>query len=486
MMKIKKQMQKYSIFFFLALFQTLSSQTLLSKQPIEFARKSNERFIHSVVDQENLDTYIFIHDRDFFKLYQYSLAFLKKDSMELPQLDKKWSIAGSRTDSISKPQLFWVNDDFSEVIRLTYDINRKVVKNTNPISLSKQEFVCQMFTHQNRFYILTISQKEQWFRLYEFGEQEKPIITTFRLPEFKIVKNEKKVLDFNNILNHKSAVEFPYTIEFIDPDKPVNLLSASKKRKMYVNKGKMMISLDFHPEKTHWIIVDLKQKNLVHKTTDYPSFNGAIENDNHYNSFLFEDVIFTIQSSKEEIQMAIIDWESKPIKLFKANKNEEITFKNGPVYFQRKQDKEPSMFRKNKFFLRKIKNAHLGISVYKSVHELWVNTGGVNENLQMAYIAGDAFLNAIMAVGGQEYGYVPMLQDFVPTEYKMSYFDLKMDLNYNPLTGEMPFTTYANINEFLQTIPEAKDIIVFRRGIYDVLGYYMPKENLYYYRQFLP
>lgn len=478
-------MQKLTLICFLVLFQALSSQTLLQKQPIEFAKKAKNRSIHTVVDEKNLETYVFIKDQDFFKLYQYSLAFLKKDSMQLPILDKKWNVIGSRMDSISRPQLFWVSEDFTEIVSLTYDLNQDIIKNSNPTILANQEFVCQMFTHQNIFYILTVSQKDPWFRLYEFRGLEKPIITTFRLPDYTIPRDEKRDMDFTNILSHKSAVEFPFTIEYIDPKTPHNLLSVSKKRKLYVDQGKMMISFDFDPEKTHWIFVDLKEKKISFKTTNYPSFKGDKRKTNHYNSFLFNDAIFTIQSSRDEIQMGISDWDSQSIKLFKASRNEEITFKNGPVFFQPKQDKEPRMFRKNKFFLNKLVNSHMGISVYNAGNELWVNAGGLNENLHLAYIAGDVFVEAIMMSQLDGFGYVPMVSDFAPSDYKMSFFDLKMDLNFNPLAGEMPFTSYANINQFLQTIPEAQDIIIFRRGIYDVLGYYLPKEKQYYYRQFL-
>ena len=479
-------MRIFKLFLILMLSQSASSQILLQKQSIDFDRRPSERNVHTLIDEKNLETYVFFQDKQFFKVFQYSLAFLSKDSMDLTKLDPKWHIIGSRMDSIDRPQLFWVNDEFSEIISLTYDLNQKLIKNSSLVNLAHQEFVCQMFTHQNIFYVLTISQRDPWFRIYEFKNLEKPIITTFRFPEYTIDLEDNKKLTFNKIFNHKSAVEFPFTLEYIKAEQPSDLLSVVKKRKMYVENGKLIMSFDFNPKQTHWIIVDLASKKESFKITPFPDFSSDLKNKTNYNSFLIKDQIFTIQNSKSEIQLGVSDWNGHVLSKFKAHRNEEISFKNGPSYFQPKQNKEARMFRKNKYFIKKLRASHLGISAYASDDQLWVVAGGLSENLQLSYVAGDVFLSAMLAIAGQGYGYIPMLQNFTPSDYKTSFFELKMNLNFQPQAGEMPMTSYVKINQFLQEIPEAEQLIIFRRGLYDVLGYYLPKERQFYFRQFLP
>lgn len=460
----------------------VSSQELLHTQDINFSRRGNP-FVYPFVNPNNFESYVLFYDQNFVKLNQYSLGFLLKDTITLNSADFRISgnVIGARVQNPNQMRYFWTNNNASRILSATIDLDHRVVFPFNPVEFQAHELLVQAFNHNNSFYVLTTSKKDLWLRLYVFQEGEKPSITTFNMRDYRFINEHGRKMNIMEVLRRDSSLEFPFAIERIDEDFPTSLVQAAKKRKLYVDRNQLLISFDFNPNYTEWLVVNLDDMSTEIIETYYIKVEEANDNRLH-NSFYHQGKVYQIQRTTDGGHIRVLDLNKGTILAQFDMSSDEIKHRNGPLMFLPDNNKAVREFKREKFFYRKARNSHWGLTVYPANDHLWVTVGAVKENIQTAQLIGEIFLNlAVVATGGL---YTPYFTGLSPEMYQMSFFDLKLDALHRHRKGEMGPTAHTKIGSFLSNFPHADHVSVFRRGSYFVLGYYLPNEQKYYLRFF--
>ena len=464
--------------------QWLGAQELLQTHEIQFSRKGNAKFVYPVVDESNLESYLLLHDPNFLKIYHYSLGFLLKDTLTLAnsQLRLNNGILGARIQNPGQVRYFWTDEEISKIYSATIDVSHAKVFSFEPTDIQAHEWVIQAFSHQNTFYVLTSGKKERWLRLYAFDQNEKPVITTIPMSDFELLNSENQKLNLQEVLRRETTLEFPYAIERIDANMPTQLMQSAKKRKMYVEKNRLLISFDFNSKYTEWLLLDLKEKSVTRHRTDYETIVTDEPDMRLQNSFYHQGKVYQIQRIPEGGLLRVVDFEKNNVLAHFPLGLEKIEYRNSALFFQPTERKPIREFKKEKFFYRKAKNSHWGVTVYPSQDHLWLTVGAVKENLYTSYLIGEFFLNAVvMASGG---GYAPFILGLSPEMYQSVFFDVKLDVSNRHRAGQVGPTAHTKIGIFLNDFPDAQQITVFKRGSYYVLGYYIPTDKKYYLRAF--
>uniref|UniRef100_UPI00404AB874 hypothetical protein n=1 Tax=Flavobacterium sp. TaxID=239 RepID=UPI00404AB874 len=480
---------KNKVFFVLILLSCQNSQLFaqikLHEQEEVFSRKNKFEQFYAAVNDQSYETFFFIKTEDSLQINQFSVGFLPKDSITVqPEINNIKSIIGARFDNPRKPRLFFTNEDYSSIYTLAVDFNTKKADSIVSFAIPNDEYVTNVFEHENAFYLLTTSKNESWLRVYTFKDKPKPIVQTFNLEQFQIQFNDKTNWDFKQVIRQSNSFEFPYGIEYIKNDFQPPLMQAAARRKMYVDNQKIYFSFDYNTKQTHWILLDLKEQttrfyqtplpDLVSKNTDYKTCN----------SFWHDNKVYGIKTSKDSIKVEILDFETKEIIRKLTGSAGKINFKNTDLFYNPGNKNAFKKYKSAKPFLKKTKSSYWGISVFYEQDGILLNIGAIKENPNTTFLAADIFINALVIASGSSYTYNPILLDFAEKDFKSSFFETKLDKQFIHHLGELKPNAEHEINFFLSENPKFKNVYVFKRLSFYVLSYYDSKEEKIYFRKF--
>ena len=346
-------------------------------------------------------------------------------------------------------------------------------------------------SYNNRFYIFTTVKHKSILRLYVFEDGKLSTRKEFDFSDFRF-SSGYTYTDLYTAITETELFSQTVDITKIDHRNPISIEQASKKAKLYLVDGKVLISLDNNLNMTNLISIDLNNFSSDVKQFKYlmSSCTGEVFKTN---SFLFNGKLFQVQVCRTALTVQSTDIKTREkLAELTGTLAEGINFNNGPIkqeggtlIYTQGTDKE---LVKPKQILRKMTNSNVGVSAYSREDKIVLTIGGYKEVHQAS--SGGGFTTVpggtISTPGGMVS--LPPTTTYNPTmfgygQYKNSrsvYFNSLIDEVYHDhLEGEISQNAYDKMRSFEEASTKIRNETIFRIGDTYFFGYFKAKEKVY-------
>jgi hypothetical protein len=379
------------------------------------------------------------------------------------------------------------------------------------ISLTKDEEYLKGISMNGRFYVLTVPKYKNGLRIYAIGTGNQVEATSY---EIEMPVFFKKLVAGNDNLNrtpdsHLGIEEINYALEN-------NIKSSYPDKKLYHHQDKIFMTFD-EPACTHLIEID-----PIGHSSSYKKLNFSLEKDNNSkskqgNSFLYDNRLFRVSISPEQMNLSIIDLDSiKLINSYNFYPSAEIGINNGPVVQDGgttviNMENEKVLKRPEQYF-RNVINGNLSVAANKisddkyeveigSYEEILTGRtgfGGTGLSIGIGIIGGMGGFGYSMGsygypgMGGsmgfpRTYGgfpgYYPYNSGGSATKIRTVYFrTLLADSSFKHLEGDIPKTIRERIYDYEKDKLSNIDLDNIRVSSYNdkvIIGYYLRSQKKY-------
>jgi len=452
-------MKKLLIFFLLFCKSVLLSQTVLNSYPLDLKKYDENNQVLNVENTTTHDVFVFAANTESITILKYNSALFLKDEFTVARTNlDKHSIIGYSFSEDGNPTLYWATQDYSSIFVVKYYLEGKTYKMLSfkfPIS---SQYVITTFQKNNLFYILSkhISEPALIVDIFKNGIVEEK---AFDFSAFTFQNRKTQVLTFNQVLKENP-------IEKIESDDYNPLSKSTQKSKVYMIDDHIVLTLDHNPKQTkvfdmNLVSHDLTEKNVPQSVTESPKKLS--------NSFLYNDKIYQINATQDELLFDIKDYNSgETIKSFKVMKNDTIRFKSSPLLAQGDTQK-PRELKKTSKFLQRLSYLDIGLSVFKSSQNTLVTLGGVPRMERMYY-----------TVNNELYTW-----DYTQTFHSESvFFESTLNRNSEFVNPQQQPLAIDNINYFLDQNKKAAFPNILKVKDFYILGYFDSAAKQYIMRKF--
>ncbi|MHA7055744.1 hypothetical protein ACWGOQ_0000885 [Aquimarina sp. M1] len=458
-------------FFFLPFLLTVQL-SFGQEKVFEITDAFSEKFLtykesYAIPNEENKN--LLILTEEDFKLSAYLLdsQYGPKAKIETKALPPRYKnlIGYDIRDNLYS--VFFTNSRNTKFGVLQFDINKQTAtQRILNFKLKKEKYI-ESVIYKNKIYLLSITKRSSDLNIYTFNDSftaEKKVISLNSV-EYPSELTQGITRKVYNMLTAGSTDIFNPTVNIakIESRNPNVIETTSKKIKLYRSDNEIAISFDNSVKETKVCFINLDTYELTYKSYDQPAKTeqGFAKS----NSYIFDNKLFQISSSRQKMKFRVSDIETKEIiKEYRLNKEDTIDFKNSPI-LQEGGGMFPSItsnrvreMEKTAKYLRKITAADLGISVYKLGNQYNIVLGGTKE------INGGGAMTIGFggAVGGAVAGFGNITVGFNPTFYgyngystsKSTYINCLFDENFDHLEGDIQKNKYDIINDFEDTLSE--------------------------------
>lgn len=464
-------MKKIIAFFILIQSSLLFSQTILTTFPLEL-KKSKE--FKQIVQAENTTTheiFVFASDKENLTILKYNTALFLSNQLTLARPDSSYKLlSGYSFDSKGNPTLYWSSSDLNKILAVQYDLESKTIAAILNYEIPfVKESIVTLFQENNVFYILTQKETEQKLILYVFknGKKEVKILD---FSSFKFLTKKEEAVTLNDILE-------VYPIEKIDTNQFNPLFKGAQKTKIFVEKNRLILSLDYNFKQTELFDIDLNTFEIQEKKIPQPITKKQT---GWSNSFYHENKIYQLNINEEEMLFDIKDYQtSEVIKSYVVSKNDTISFKNSPLLIQNGGQK-PRDLKNTIKFLQRLLFLDIGLTVYQTPKDVLITIGGTSDG-QTGYSNITEGLNVTMSQNFNAIAF-DLFNNQGPTTI---YFESVFDKNLNPEKIEQEPLAVDFISQFNQQHREVTLSNIIKYNNYYILGYYDIYNKQFTMRKFI-
>lgn len=261
----------------------------------------------------------------------------------------------------------------------------------------------------------------------------------------------------------------------IDQRIPNTIGETSKLSKLYQINHKVYLTLENQKDNTLLYDINLENYEILLKTFDYPE--GTIEPFKKFNSYVYEDKIYQIASSKHEMKFLIKALSGELLKSFYIDKEHPIDFKNSPIIqegtmaspFVNKRELEETQK-----YLRKISAQNIGLTVLKNNERYYTTIGSFEEKTNAHNIA--PIMTSIDPIGFYNPTYFAY---FSYTTSKSTYFYSIFDSKFNHQPGKVEDNVFDKIDAFKKSLKYCTADYVFFHDNILYYGYFDLKKRSY-------
>lgn len=462
---------KKLLFTLLALygFSTCSfGQTLLATHPLELKKATSSHQILNAVNNQN-QVFAFASDKESLRALKFNNALFFKDSLSAVRPDKSYEfMAGYSFEDNGNPYLYWASADYFKIQSVYFDFENKTTTTTEFRFPYKEEEILSVFSENNSFYVLTQFKKEDKLKFYSFnkGKVEEKIID---FSSYKFLDEDGKTSTFNKLISENS-------IEKIDTKSLNPLFQSASKIKFYILSNRMILTFD-SLSRTQLFDINLDTFNMTEKTIPSATLVTGV---GESNSYFHQDKLYQIKTNDEQLVIAAVDIASgETLKSYSVGQKDTISFKNSPLYSQTGNERGQEI-KNTKKFLQKLRNCHVGISVYKTPNAIMVTAGGIrNISSSGGLILGISAGIAMISAGG----YYPVDYLFDAQNLQSIYFEGLFDEKFEHKNMQQQGLAVDYISQF-QHENNISLVSVFPYNDYFIMGYYDSKKKEYALRKF--
>jgi len=423
----------------------------IKKQTYSFSNTINNDL--AILVRERKNSVAFLYDKHFKAKSKFDFIFKKKSKYNTVLGEK---IVGSQYS------LLYANRLKNKFCVFTVDFS------TNSSSLKelkinfKNERYLKTIAHKNKLYLLSFLRADNEIIIRELNDAyEFELIKSHAL---ELDKNQKLYTPDSSINNFWNTVQ-PDVVT-IDNRIPNSIEQVSENNKIYVQNDSLYITFDNTTESTLMYVINLINFSINKIKFDYPK--GRIAKFEKYNSYFFDNKLFQIASSRKEVLFEVKNLNNDILKSYYFDKGTPIDIKNSPI-IQDGQTAIPFVnkreFEETSKFLRKISSGNLGISVYKKDDFYHITIGGVKQviysNPAPMIMGGPT----VVTINNQVHLFnapnpvFASYQSFKSS--KSTYFNTKLDLDFNYVEAVVDKNIFENIEEFHDRLNNVSGEAVF-------------------------
>lgn len=275
----------------------------------------------------------------------------------------------------------------------------------------------------------------------------------------------------------------------IDNRVPNAIEQTAKSNKIYQKDNLVYLTIENDEAlKSTLHIINLETFSLQTKVYDYP--RGLKDDLKEYNSFILDEYLIQLGSSRDEMVMHIKDFDGTLLKEHYIDRDKPIAIKNSPIiqegqtaliFVNRREMEETSKF------LRKVTSGNIGVTAYKNKGEYYFTIGGYKDvsrgggGMMMGGVGGVA--TPITTGGGQT-----IMVTYNPTFYsyssynstKSTFFNTVFDTQFNYVEKEEEANIFERIKAFKKEVKydTAEDVFFHQDVLY--FGYFDGKAKQYH------
>ncbi len=485
----------------------------------------------SVFNNYNNNVSTFLLENKIIYAYLLGEKLNIKTKLILKDLKQKYNVLiGKLYDNEDNYMLVLSNNKRTKFATVKFSFNtNQVLFTEDQFSMKNLRFL-QSVNKGNTTHLLLLDEKTSSIISRKYTTDNKITSTIFNFENEKFLINDKKKVPLKKLLtdytkpNHREIKniiyeltkinENPYENEIVNKTfstttsrnqvNPTSIELTSRLNKLYINKNNIIITLDKNRFYTQILTLNLENGFHSFDSMKKPLFNI----NNMYkrsNSFIHNNVIFLVASSKNILTLSIYDFKSKKLlKEITTKENEVIKFKNSPIIQEGGAFKKYRDLEKTTKFLRKISESNIGIGAVKNEEGYEIIIGSVKQSVK-----GSTTILTILSMGLG--GMSPSLfgiDNFSRTNFNSftSYLTTKsvrihslLDNNFNHKTGEIKDNLYDKIADFIKPqkanenggiyeIDSKKETTqafdVFKINNATILGLYLPITKKYSFYKF--
>ena len=461
-------MKRLSVFIFIVFvsFSSKSQEEIINRYTSDLIRQS-----FNVVDQKTGNFAV------FFESYETVYGFLFDENkreigrIESSDLPKKYKeLIGYIIEG--KTIILFMNTRNGRsygVLKFDFENNTSSVEELD-FKLKKEDYL-EAFSINNIFYLFSRPNNSNQINIYKFKSDLSSKLHEIKFKENEFLDKRGESISLHEILS---------STEKIENNTPVALEISSEYTKIYNDKNKIYFTSDWFKNYTYLISIDLDSFNYKSERIFKPSIDDSYMG-LRTNSFLFENHLFQIIASSKQLNIQVTDIETKEvIQKYSVNKDEPIPFKNSLIIQEGGSFDNYRELDKTSQFLRKMSQAHAGISVLKQDGVYQITYGSV---LQMP--SGGDYIIVGAIVGGVSGAIIMGSLNTITTSY-YGYTNSKsvritglFDDNFNHIEGEVPLNIFDKIKLYTNNIKgiQAETIISLENSY--LFGYYNKRKNVY-------
>ncbi len=432
---------------------------------------------------------IFLQDRNRVYGTLYDRSENKIAEVDVSDLSNKFqSFIGHQIDG-KKICLFMKTTNGRSYGRLVYDFEKKTSFNQEFDFKLKREKYINATSRRDKMFLFSIPKHSSTINVYVFGEDAKPKLHALNFKDFEFNDEHKQPKNLYDLL--KETKGFGYSSEInagqVEENVPNPIETTSKQLKFY-NKGEeVILSLDQNPQFTYLIHINLKSFEKKVDKIEKPQLENTSLKLNT-NSFMDNGKLFQITSNSDAIKVQVIDLnnENKVLKTFSLKDDEDITFKNTPIIQEGGMYDSYREMEKTSKFLRKMRNADVGVSFYEQNGRYELTLGSAKKILRGGGMTmyGAGFAGGLVG-GAIAVSFNPMwgaYSGYITT--KSVRITGLFDKNWNHLIGDVPQNPFDKIKEFADNQDHITAETIFQKDGSFYWGAYNKKNDQYHIYKF--
>ena len=325
----------------------------------------NDRFDQTIFileDRQSKNAYLF--DKNFKEISD-GLKITK----EVRKFPNSLSIVASKEQAFS---FLMSNDDFNKwgLLNLNFDA-RTILAQEVPINLKKALYVSS-FSSSDKHWVVSLVKNSSKFKIQSVDDTGAVDITEYDFSNTDFSGGLRSIGNIYQLVNAKSE---EFSIDYIEEDTPLSLLSTNEKMKIYKEGDELVISIDNSRDFTYLIKINIEEKTSNVITIEKKKFEERSSYEDS-NSFVYGNKLFTLKTTFDILNLSITDLKTKQLlKTFEIQGDEDIWFRNTALFQKRLGARKTSEIAKTKTFLRKVANSEPAISVHKQDDHLVVTLG---------------------------------------------------------------------------------------------------------------
>ncbi|WP_299250016.1 hypothetical protein [uncultured Lacinutrix sp.] len=468
----------FILFFFLNIFFLFAQQEVLSFKNEEVSRRV-KKDSYTISNVNNNELAVVIIERKEIYAYLFNSDFSLKSELKTDNIKSKYNNAlGYSLSENGMYQVLYTNENKNKFAILSLDFDNSNGRSKEiDIDLEDDVFL-DVINYNNKLYLLstknglTLNIKVynnnfgfdllKSFHLDKIGNDTNLISSKIQMGAFILAGKE-----ISNITKIDSKVS--NSIE-----------QTSSENKLYQNGKSIILTFDVNQKETLLYTIDLENLTLDYKTFTYPK-SKTIEFKN-YNSFVYQDYIYQIASSKEALKLEIKDFDSNVVKTFNISRDRSISFKNSPI-IQEGQTALPFVTNRKleltRKYLRKINAGYIGVSAIKNKDHYYLTLGGFQ------VVTQPGMITPVNTVGSNFTGYNTTYLTYNSySTTKSTYFNSILDLNFNHVKGKLQKNIFDQIDNFKTKLKytSGEDLFFHNNQLY--FGYFDQKGSTYHLTKF--
>ena len=472
------------------------SQETVNSFPIEL--KTN-RDVFQVVNDSTKQTAFFISDRKKVTKYILDEKMEIIDSISSFRPDTKYKdiLGFSKTKSVQT--IYWSNKNKEKICAQSFNLQkRKVIITEYEIKVdSNPEKYIQVFSENNKFYILTLIRDSNSLKLYEFnGNIFKEV--NIDLSIFKLYKSNNETASifkiFEKSIGDSNVFEESYKLPRITSESPTSLTESTKKTKCYSNSEEIIITLDLSDLVTQIITINLKTFDAKLNNIEKPSLTSISIDNVKSNSFIIEGKLLQLTLCENKMNLSLKDFNGTIIKEYIINENDKFKINNSGFIRQNYMGSERELETTSQF-LRKIVRSNVGVSAYNLNGNYLLTLGSVSPERSyngggIGAMGGLAGMNNMQIAEGlkeanffQPINFVNINFYYYGTRRSIS-TDCLFDYNLNHIDIKLQPLAFDKIAEFKKKYTQIETETVFVVNKIYYFGYFSTLLKKYVFKKF--